>query len=226
MRTAIPQNGSALCRHPNHNQEEHKGKRDLLSLLKTFRIRDATTAHDKVYALLGLTSDDCEKLGINVQYGRSIAETYTEAAVAILRSTGDLEMLNVLKPAAKRTPELPSWVADWSDTTLPLEPLADTHDLTSENVSYANHQCEATTSYGSSMKASTNGSLALRDHICDFIVEVGTAMPTSTPRQISWRRHSNPVGRTSCARSSSRRNVCSPECATGSRPMRHGGGWR
>ena len=58
----------ALCRHPNHTHEEQKGKRDLMSLLKMFKTRNATNPHDKVYALLGITSDDYGKLGITVQY--------------------------------------------------------------------------------------------------------------------------------------------------------------
>jgi hypothetical protein len=167
-----------LCRHSNHDHEKHKGKRDLMSLLKTFRTRDATNHHDKVYALLGITSDDCEKLGVTVQYGRSVAETYTEVAIAIIRSTGDLRLLNVLKPAVEPTPDLPSWVPDWADTTLPLEPLADIRDLTDKKVPESNHYRQAAASTEHSIQASISGSLTLSGYICDTIVGVGIVMPT------------------------------------------------
>ncbi|KAF3039089.1 hypothetical protein E8E11_007387 [Didymella keratinophila] len=168
----------ALCRHPNHDHEEHKGKRDLLSLLKTLRTRDATDPHDKVYALLGITSDDYEKLGITVQYNRSVAKTYTEAAIAVLRSTGDLRLLNALKPAVEPMPDLPSWVPDWADTALPLDPLADFRNLTDEAVSEPNHYCQATRSSEILIKATVDGRLTISGCVHDIITEVGTAMPT------------------------------------------------
>ncbi|KAL1646498.1 hypothetical protein SLS61_007860 [Didymella pomorum] len=168
----------ALCRRLNHNHEEPRGKRDLMSLLKTFRTRDATEPHDKVYALLGITSDDYKKLGITVQYDRSVAKTYTEAAIAVLRSTGDLRLLYALKPAVEPTPDLPSWVPDWADRTLPLDPLADLRNPADGNVSEPVYYRQVVRRSETSITATIDGSLTISGCVCDVITEVGTAMPT------------------------------------------------
>jgi hypothetical protein len=170
----------ALCRHPHHSHEEHKGRGDLRSLLMTFRTRDATDPRDKVYALLGITSDDSEKLGITVRYDRSVAATYTEAAIAILKSKGDLSILELLKPVTGHTPDLPSWVPDWADKSLPLAPLAETLRLKPSDKDEQVNPFNIITAEPASclFKATMDGRLTLSGHICDVITDVGTAMPT------------------------------------------------
>lgn len=169
----------ALCRHPEHKHEKYKGKRDMVSLLKTFRLRDATDPRDKVYALLGITSDDSGQLGINIRYDRSVAETYTEVAIAILKATNDLSLLDLLKPLLKPIPNLPSWVPDWSDTRLPLSPLGGIKKLSANEDTSDTKYAATSDSSVSAVHASLDGHLSLSGYICDIVTDAGIAMPTA-----------------------------------------------
>ena len=165
----------ALCRNPGHRHEKHKGMRDLISLLKTFRLRAATDSRDKIYALLGITSDDVNKLGITVRYDRSVRETYIETAVAIINSTQDLSVFELLKP--KPVPTIPSWVPDWSDTTLLMVPLAGSPHRDAEQNTFVKPYSATGTSIASAHGTSMDGRLRLSGYICDIITETAVAMP-------------------------------------------------
>ena len=161
----------SLCRHPGHRHAKHKGKRDLISLLQSFRFRDATDPHDKIYALLGITSDDSEKLGIHIHYDRPVAQTYTETAISILNSTKDLSIIDLIIPTGTPISGLPSWVPDWSDTALPLPALYGMQD-------FATMPYAATgDSVRGSFEATLDGRLRLSGFECDIVTEAGAAMP-------------------------------------------------
>lgn len=169
----------ALCRHPDHKHEKYKGKRDMVSLLKTFRMRDATDPRDKVYALLGITSDDVEQLGITIRYDRSVAETYTEVAIAILNATKDLSLLDLLKPTLEPIPNLPSWVPEWSDTRLPLSPLGGIKKPSANEDSSDKDYAATADSSASTICALKDGHLSLSGYICDIVTDAGVVMPTA-----------------------------------------------
>ena len=90
-------------------------KSSLLELLVRFWKRDASVAHDKVYALMSLCQDATLIDSIPVDYARPAAEVYTETARGILQSMGRLDLL-MYSSGDDYTGrlDLPSWVPDWS----------------------------------------------------------------------------------------------------------------
>ncbi|KAL6712554.1 hypothetical protein ACN47E_000431 [Coniothyrium glycines] len=89
---------------------------DLLSLLDMTRNCHATDSRDKIYGLLGLTSENFRKL-IKVDYSQTIEELLIHTAEAIISSQRGLDILvyasSMQKDASSRT-TLPTWVPDWS----------------------------------------------------------------------------------------------------------------
>lgn len=83
-----------------------------LEILTRFRASQCQNPRDRVYAFLSLWP------GLNklsVDYSRTVAQVFTDAAWAILKSSGNLSLLShVTKQNGTRTPGLPSWVPDWS----------------------------------------------------------------------------------------------------------------
>ncbi|KAI9667688.1 MAG: hypothetical protein M1821_000505 [Bathelium mastoideum] len=89
----------------------------LLQILIRARRFVATDPRDKIYALLGVVEQSRSgKNRLSPIYGkRSVAETYTLAAIQILKDSNDLLLLSQAEGDAFRTVEpLPSWVPDWS----------------------------------------------------------------------------------------------------------------
>lgn len=87
------------------------------------RHREATNPRDKVFGLVGLTKDITKDI---IDYHSSVADVYTRATIQTIRNTGNLDVLSHVLPRGwtkalpagprYRTPGLPSWVPDWSDT--------------------------------------------------------------------------------------------------------------
>ena len=78
---------------------------------------NTSNLRDHVYALLGLLEESAsESLSIQPNYEGSIADTFTSATKAIVRSTGRLDVLG-LTPCNNSLDDgsqLPSWVPNWS----------------------------------------------------------------------------------------------------------------
>jgi hypothetical protein len=70
------------------------GECRLLEALDTFQTWDATNPRDKVYGIIGLAELDEERHLITVDYNRSVAEVYRDAAIAVLKQTGDLTIFS------------------------------------------------------------------------------------------------------------------------------------
>ncbi|KAF2193162.1 HET-domain-containing protein [Zopfia rhizophila CBS 207.26] len=88
----------------------------LYSLIRSRRFMSGDP-RDKVYALLGVAGDSVRgKSRLTPVYGkRSVAETYTLAAIQILEDSDDLLLLSCAEGDSFHTlPSLPSWVPDWS----------------------------------------------------------------------------------------------------------------
>jgi hypothetical protein len=93
------------------------GESTLLDVLARFKHTEATDPRDKIYALLGLVTDS---IGVEVDYTKSVAETYTGVAVALINSSANLDILcqcpwelqhsNADLP---RLEGLPSWAPDF-----------------------------------------------------------------------------------------------------------------
>jgi hypothetical protein len=75
----------------------------------------ATDERDKMYAFLGLLSYDVLPSCLNVNYTLAPERVFKDYAVYILQETGNLDILTCRSPCR---PSLPSWVPDWSRSSL------------------------------------------------------------------------------------------------------------
>lgn len=90
----------------------------LLDVLARFRHTDATDPRDKVFALLGLTSNP---LSITPTYHDSKRQVYTKTAVAIINASGNLDLLcqspwGLVGTYGRDDAALPSWVPDFANS--------------------------------------------------------------------------------------------------------------
>ncbi|PMD45458.1 hypothetical protein L207DRAFT_452491 [Hyaloscypha variabilis F] len=93
-------------------EEQMQGLLHLGPLLSEFRWHRATNPLEKVYALLGLSSNP-ELLMPN--YEVTLERCYTQTAYSIIKDTQTLDILeNCTAPSFVRRRELPPWVPDWS----------------------------------------------------------------------------------------------------------------
>ncbi|KAI1281090.1 heterokaryon incompatibility protein-domain-containing protein [Xylaria sp. FL0933] len=83
---------------------------DLLSLLHRFSDRKATNELDKVYALLGLST---QKHLVPTNYSLPISDLYERTAIALIKSHGNLAALSG-NWKRKDSQKLTSWAPDWS----------------------------------------------------------------------------------------------------------------
>ena len=76
---------------------------------------ESTKPQDKIFALLGLAADrqELRRYGVVPNYDLSYEETYAITMVALLRQ-GYISLLSMCQTA--RSPNLPSWVPDWSQS--------------------------------------------------------------------------------------------------------------
>jgi hypothetical protein len=91
------------------------GESSLLDVLSRFRFTSATDKKDKVFALLGLVSDD---LGIPVDYSQSVVDIYTDTTRRLIHASRNLDIICQSQwetfGNTERTIGLPSWVPDFS----------------------------------------------------------------------------------------------------------------
>ncbi|RDW91514.1 hypothetical protein BP5796_02679 [Coleophoma crateriformis] len=83
----------------------------LIHLLRSLRTSKAKLHQDKIFALLGI-AEDSQLLSLSPDYDKPWQDVYIDAAEALI-SKGYIEVLSLCE-ASNRTPELPSWVPDWS----------------------------------------------------------------------------------------------------------------
>jgi hypothetical protein len=99
-------------------------KATLLDLLWKFRPLQATDKRDKVFALLGLTTDWQDLPALIPDYSNDTATIFTQTTWSNLQRAGSLSVLVGDLEAVlnrKRLEGLPSWVMDWSLPCLPTE---------------------------------------------------------------------------------------------------------
>lgn len=88
-------------------------------LLSRCRYHLASDPRDKIYGLLGL-ADEAVIREIKADYGRTMRDTFIRSAERIILFTRSLDLLSQALPQAKSTTSLllPSWVPDWTLTSL------------------------------------------------------------------------------------------------------------
>jgi hypothetical protein len=107
-----------LVEATRRTRDTNERKLMLYSLIRARRF-EASDPRDKVYALLGIVRESIRgKSRYNPVYKeRSMADTYTLAAIQLLEDSDDLLVLAHAEGDAFQTdPSLPSWVPDWSCT--------------------------------------------------------------------------------------------------------------
>ncbi|OBT60746.1 hypothetical protein VE03_10875 [Pseudogymnoascus sp. 23342-1-I1] len=88
----------------------------MLDVLARFKGCEATDPRDKIYGLLGLTTQAKELV---VDYRKSVAEVYTDVAILEINASANLDIITQnpfqgFSSSAERLPNLPSWVPDFS----------------------------------------------------------------------------------------------------------------
>ncbi|KAK4460580.1 heterokaryon incompatibility protein-domain-containing protein [Cladorrhinum samala] len=112
--------GSERC---NLYERELEASISLLHLLCRYRQFDSTDPRDKVFALLNLTDDALTKdPRVAPDYHKTKTEVYTDVAVAIMEHEKNLDILRVPRQPGTEgfASGLPSWVPDWSLTSLTM----------------------------------------------------------------------------------------------------------
>lgn len=100
----------------------------LAEVLQDSRFCLATDPRDKVYSLLNMISIDQRRDEfawlLDIDYSISVVEVYTRAARYSIETEHTLEIM-CFKEGAAATPNLPSWVPDWTSQRLfPLQRIA------------------------------------------------------------------------------------------------------
>ncbi|KAF2259443.1 hypothetical protein CC78DRAFT_562621 [Lojkania enalia] len=96
----------------------------LISLLWKFRSLEASDKRDKVFALLGLTTNWQGIDAMAPDYRLDVGTTYLQTALSTIKSSGSLSVLAGDLDAGlgrKRLKGIPSWVMDWALPCLPVE---------------------------------------------------------------------------------------------------------
>jgi hypothetical protein len=139
----------------------------LLDLLWKFRPLQATDERDKVFALLGLTTDWQNLPASKPDYRSDAATIFTQTTWSNLKRAGSLSVLAGDLEAVlnrKRLEGLPSWVMDWSLPCLPTE-IERVRSLHMYNAS-GDHQ-------GSARYYSANRVLEVEAVYIDYVSTVG-----------------------------------------------------
>jgi len=97
---------------------------DLAKLVSLARSDEATNIRDKIYALLSLATDTTDlhmvvnkqHVPFEIDYTKSVKEIYTDAAQAMIRSSGLQDILTQARRRKDSIHDLATWVPDWSVT--------------------------------------------------------------------------------------------------------------
>ncbi|KAK5130478.1 hypothetical protein LTR08_002000 [Meristemomyces frigidus] len=168
-----------ICRQTSHSHGRHKGRSDLSELLAAFRRREASDHRDKVYALLGLASSTVSDSGFKIDYSRSVRDTYQELAIALLKTSNDIQTLCLNRNATTLSISVPSWVPDWSDVSKHAAPLRGDRDMSGDRAAnYFHTQYSATGDSARPAITAVDGRLSLQGYVCDIITDVGSVIWT------------------------------------------------
>lgn len=143
---------------------------DLHEALRSFQPFEATMPVDKVFGMLSLLKDPSI---VEVDYTLSPSKVYCKVALDILKRSLNLNLfLDCLQNINRYpTPDLPSWVPDWSATDQPLDNPVST--VTAKEIFQA--------SRGTKLDEPilhANGVLSLQGHIIGEIADLGDPIPS------------------------------------------------
>ncbi|KAH6676780.1 heterokaryon incompatibility protein-domain-containing protein [Halenospora varia] len=141
----------------------------LLNHLLWFRRREAIDLRDKVFALYGLMDFEVESMNLRADYGVNLSEVYKEVTLASLEVSRNLDILSVPRSQTQLREPLPSWVADWSDSS----------NSTMSLVGQTRHCYSASKNSEARPKLADDGwTLVLDGEIIDKIAKVGPILET------------------------------------------------
>jgi hypothetical protein len=165
------------------------GEEDNLKLLRLcvrHRSCGATDPRDKVYALLGLSSDAQTRaaslLKLTPDYDSDPQVMYIHLAVEMVRTYNDLEILSV--PRVKSQLCLPSWVPDWtvSDSATPLRPWGD------DSGEHFHFSASGNSTYSATFSTDVS-QLIVEGEVVDQIAAIGPVWnPRPNTQRFSWRQ--------------------------------------
>jgi hypothetical protein len=154
----------------------------------------ATKPEDKVFALLGLAADrkELESFGVVPNYDIPYEQTYAITMAALLQQ-GHIFLL--LMCQALRSPDLPSWVPDWSQSvTDMLQDVRNDHVTPYPEFSVSGRQARST-----SIKISKDSGIirriTIQSYIYDEISQVGSFPNRTNSKEVplsqtySWPIH-------------------------------------
>jgi hypothetical protein len=94
---------------------------ELLDLLERFRYCEATDPRDKIYAILGMASD-IDPGDINIDYTLPVQQVYKDIVRLFLSKHKSLDILGaIMQQNSPFQSLLPSWVPDWSFSTIHVD---------------------------------------------------------------------------------------------------------
>ncbi|RYP75436.1 hypothetical protein DL770_007399 [Monosporascus sp. CRB-9-2] len=99
------------CQKHRNGRGDDKNYFDLLSLLELRRDSKSTMPVDKVFSLLGLSTEGAAGL-LLPDYSSSAEQVYTRVAHLTIKSRKDLRVLSAVQQRVEGS-QLPSWVPDW-----------------------------------------------------------------------------------------------------------------
>jgi hypothetical protein len=89
-------------------------QRLLMRVLSNARNLQCQDSRDKICALYGMLTELCSRFPAP-NYAKSPETMYHEATMAVLKTSGSSLWILSLVNGSHRSPDLPSWVPDWSD---------------------------------------------------------------------------------------------------------------
>jgi hypothetical protein len=135
--------------------------------LRSFQPFDATHSVDKIYGLIGLLE---EPELIKVDYGKAVKDVFQDTALTIINHSRCLDIfLDCLQSTSDpKTPDLPSWVPDWSSS----DDSMDNRTVSAKEIFSASQGTEIIEA------VSKSGVLRISGHIIGVVAEVGREIPT------------------------------------------------
>ena len=89
---------------------------EMLTFPMWFRRMLASDPRDKLFALYGLTDSLKHPVHFTINYQKDVADAYQQFTIKLLRDTHNLDILSITRRTSESLLDLPSWVADWSDS--------------------------------------------------------------------------------------------------------------
>jgi hypothetical protein len=133
---------------------------------------ESTKPEDKIFALIGLAVDREElmSLGVFPKYGIPYEQVYTTTMAALLEQ-GHISLLSMCQ--SSRSPDLPSWVPDWSQSVTDMLQDVENDHITLHPAFNASGDSTRTPTVEILRDQKTVLGISVMGHIYDVIYQVG-----------------------------------------------------